>query len=105
MPTSHTPRPFLPDHDGVEIDDIGGMCPVQAEGRVDGKAFYFRARGEKWSLSIAEADPIGHPEWIHQAIYGDGDAFAAGWMSEEEALDFLHGAIALYRAEQAVRAI
>ena len=31
------------------IDWCGGNCPVQAEGKINGKPFYFRARGECWS--------------------------------------------------------
>lgn len=36
----------------IIIDSFGGNCPVQAEGTIDGKPFYFRARGSSWSMSI-----------------------------------------------------
>lgn len=42
----------------IVVKYIGGACPVQAEGTVDGIPFYFRARGNGWSLSIG-VDPIG----------------------------------------------
>jgi hypothetical protein len=38
------------------IETLGGMCPVQGEGTVDGFPFYFRARGASWSFSVADKD-------------------------------------------------
>lgn len=38
-----------------------GVAPVQAEGWITGKPFYFRARGNEWSFSVAtsgDADPV-----------------------------------------------
>lgn len=37
------------------ITSLGGVCPVQAEGTINGKPFYFRARHGKWSLDIADS--------------------------------------------------
>jgi hypothetical protein len=85
----------------IEIEWIGGNCPVQAEGTVDGKEFYFRARGEAWSMQIGGQDVVGNPEWSYGEDYGD-EPFAAGWMSEEEARAFIDKAIGLYRAQQTV---
>jgi hypothetical protein len=82
---------------GIRIKDIGGFCPVQAEGTIDGAPFYFRARGSRWSLSVGGADVIGAPEFHHEEPYGDGP-FAAGWMEEEEARAFIEKAAGLYRA-------
>ena len=42
----------VPDLSGVIIDGIGGYCPVQGSGLVDGSEFYFRSRGDSWSMSI-----------------------------------------------------
>lgn len=42
--------------DGLEIEDLGGYVPVQAEGRVAGRPFYFRARHDEWSFAVA-GDP------------------------------------------------
>ena len=39
---------------------IGGNCPVQAEGRIDGLPLYFRARSSHWSLGIG-GDPVASP--------------------------------------------
>lgn len=65
------------------IDWIGGNCPVQAEGAVCGKPFYFRARGKHWSMGIG-GDPVSYPEWERVQEWGDSQ-FAAGWMPEDEA--------------------
>jgi len=39
---------------------IGGLCPVQGDGEVDGHAWYFRARGAAWEMVIADGhdDPL-----------------------------------------------
>jgi hypothetical protein len=81
----------------VAINWIGGNCPVQAEGTVDGKEFYFRARGEHWSMSIGGADVVGEPEWYYEEEYSD-EPFAAGWMHEAEARHFISRAAGLYLA-------
>jgi len=82
----------------VVIDVIGGNCPVQAEGTVDGKPFYFRARGDEWSMSIGGDDIIMSPEWYYEEAYGDWPE--AGWMPEDEARAFIAKAAAAYHAEK-----
>lgn len=72
----------------VKIDWLGGNCPVQAEGTINGKPFYFRARGEEWSLSIGGDDVVGDPDWYYEEPYGD-EPFMAGWMSDHEARVFI----------------
>jgi hypothetical protein len=79
----------------IAIDYIGGNCPVQAEGTIDGKPFYFRARGEHWSLGIG-GEPIGEPEWEHCEEY-PGELFEAGWMSQDEARGFIEKGVDIYR--------
>lgn len=76
------------------IDEIGGNCPVQAEGTIAGQPFYFRARGEHWSVGVG-ADPIGKPDWHYEEVY-PGGPYAAGWMSLDEARAFIGKAAALY---------
>lgn len=79
----------------LTISMIGGNCPVQGQGTIDGVPFYFRARGEHWSFSVGQ-DPVCHPDWILKEPYGD-TPFAAGWMSEEEARAFIEIAADRYR--------
>lgn len=66
----------------VEIHNIGGNCPVQAEGAIDGKEFYFRARGQRWSMSIGGDDVVLSPKWYYEEDWGDGP-YDAGWMPED----------------------
>lgn len=72
------------------IDWIGGNCPVQAEGTFDNNSFYFRARWEHWTLTVGcgtgEDSVFSDPIWNAGEKYGGGDPYAAGWMSEEEAM-------------------
>jgi hypothetical protein len=82
----------------VSIETIGGNCPVQADGTIAGKPFYFRARGERWSIGIG-GDPIGDPEWFYGEPYGT-EEYAASWMPVEEAEGFIHAAAARYLREQ-----
>lgn len=84
----------------IRIDLIGGNCPVQAEGLIDGAPFYFRARGSRWSLSVGGANVIGDPEFYHEEAYGDGP-YDAGWMGQEEARAFIEKGAGLYRASLA----
>ena len=48
-----------PEH-GVWIRAVGGACPCQADGTIDGNPFYFRARHGGWTLTIAKVgvDPV-----------------------------------------------
>lgn len=94
--TDGTEIPATPGRDpGLVIDWIAGHCPVQAEGSVDGVPLYFRARGDRWSLSIGGRDLVGAPDWHYAEAYGTWPE--AGWMREEEALGFIDTAVALYR--------
>lgn len=84
------------------IDWIGGNCPVQAEGTIVGKPFYFRARGRRWTFEVGdnvlkEDDTWGY-EWCHEEPYGDTE-FAAGWMTEDEARSFVALAAERYLRE------
>lgn len=86
----------------IDIDSIGGNCPVQAEGTINGWPFYFRARGEHWSLSVAEPgfEACGEEVWDYEEEYGDGP-YAAGWMEVDEAHGFIAKAAALFVAWRA----
>ena len=66
-------------------------APVQVEGTVAGHAFYFRAKYEEWSFSVAlspEVDPVDicFPDqgFYREAVYGSSRA-AASFMPLPEA--------------------
>lgn len=85
----------------LRIDNIGGNCPVQAEGTINGEPFYFRARGRHWSFSVGQ-DPIGEPHWKHREEYLPGAGpFAAGWMTTDEARAFIDKAAKMFDAANA----
>ncbi|HWP43098.1 MAG TPA: hypothetical protein VNO14_07690, partial [Blastocatellia bacterium] len=73
----------------LRIDYLGGECPVQAEGTVDGKPFYFRARGRRWSFALSEDPNNSSPDeetadFYVEEKYGD-TPYAAGYMPIEAA--------------------
>lgn len=77
----------------VDISWIAGNCPVQAEGKINGKFFYFRARGNRWSISIGETR-FG-TSWEHSEPYGE-TPYAAGWMDIDVATELIEDAAGLY---------
>ena len=88
---------------GLRIDYLDGTCPVQADGLILGTPFYFRARGESWRFSVGN-DPVGvsvgaTEGWSYTEQYGDGEPFTAGWMTNSEALGFIHKAAGIYKLE------
>lgn len=84
---------------------IGGACPVQGDGVVDGRAWYFRARGRHWSLSVAWRDGVepasvtatGEDGWYMEGEADEKDDFAASWMRHSEAWRHIGDAIAAHR--------
>lgn len=43
----------------LEIGYLGGLCPVQAGGKIGDRRFYFKSRGASWKFFLA--DPGGDP--------------------------------------------
>lgn len=92
---------------------IGGACPVQGDGQVDGLPWYFRARGRHWSLSVgwrADADAAavwatGDAGWYIEGESDEKDEFAASWMRHGEAWRHITEAIALFRDALAQRRV
>ena len=77
----------------LRIDNIGGNCPVQAEGVIEDERtfksypFYFRSRWDRGRMGIGE-DPVGivigtNPGWHKGEIYIDPPM--AGYMPLDEA--------------------
>jgi hypothetical protein len=78
----------------IVIDMLGGNCPVQGEGTINGKPFYFWSRGASWALNIGGADVVADPEWRHVEGYGTWPD--AGWITAAEARTFIEAAARLY---------
>ena len=79
---------------------VGGACPVQGEGTVDGLPWYFRARSGEWTFSIAarpDGDPVevrsgGGPGWRWS-----GDDDDEGWMPSKVAARIIRQCVAEFR--------
>lgn len=91
---------------GFDVHWLSGLCPVQANGLIDGRVFYFRARHDEWSIRIAknkggENDMdavIDAPDaWEYREKYGEDPD--AGYMPFIEALQFIEWAAKLWRRE------
>jgi hypothetical protein len=79
--------------------NVFGNVPVQGKGQVNGLPWYFRARYECWTFSIAatpDGDPVktlfGGPGWNVEEPFG-AEPFEAGWMSEETAWGFIEASL------------
>lgn len=87
---------------GIDIQTLGGIAPVQAEGLIDGKAFYFRSRWDSWSLTIGrdkrEESIWEEGVWFYEENYGESQ-FDASWILNKEAIEFILKAIERYRSE------
>lgn len=81
----------------VVIDWLSGFCPVQAEGKIAGIPFYFRARGAHWNLNVG-TDPLSENSWSTGEAYGTG--FDAGWMELDEARAFIARGAGLWLEER-----
>ena len=76
---------------------VGGACPVQGEGLVNGLPWYFRARGGVWRFSVArtpDGDPISAPgqDWEGEDPWG-------GWMPAKQAARIVRHCAAQIQAE------
>jgi len=83
----------------LKIEQLGGLCPVQAEGTVNCVPFYFRARYGYWSMGIGK-DPVGagfkdNDAWYYAEDWPHGE-YQAGYMSKEDAVECIHKAAKLY---------
>jgi hypothetical protein len=88
----------------LDVQVLGGLCPVQGDGLINGHRWYFRARGESWSFEVwAEGvgipvDPgadLGYELPQEESVfergdeYNPGDQFGAGYMPDEDARRFI----------------
>lgn len=76
-------------------DYFGGNCPVQGEGTICGHPWYFRARGEDWSLVVGKDGgdfALDCEIWDYSQHYGAAWP-DAGWMPIDEAKGYAVGAL------------
>ncbi len=88
------------------IEQVGGVCPVQGYGRLDGERFYFRFRHDCAELYVGPADTSepyddDMPDLMAPRLYAEinnvyGDPWR-GWLDVESAVELLHRLIALLK--------
>ena len=64
-----------------------GVCPVQAEGTINGYPFYFRSRHARWSLHVASSpsgDALDEDAWTISEDYP-----MAGYATHDECIAFI----------------
>lgn len=81
-----------------------GLCPVQAEGKINGHPYYFKARYNTMALYVntsegaTEVDPYDQKTWSYKEV-SPGLSFEAGWAPTWECERFLDKAYALFVAQ------
>lgn len=68
---------------GATVENLYGQCPLQGEGTVGTKRFYFRARWNQWTIQVGD-DPW-KPDFVYAEPWG-AEPGVAGYMTEEEGL-------------------
>ena len=82
----------------LEVTRLYGYCPVQSEGMLDGMEYYFRSRDDHWRIEAGTGRSSGQPPtWWHSEIW-PGEEFAAGWMTDEEAIGCIAKAAETYNS-------
>ncbi|MBB4010272.1 hypothetical protein [Allorhizobium taibaishanense] len=81
-----------------ELYHLSGWAPVQAEGRLDGHHFYFRARGSYWRFELGGNErQTRSPRWWYEESWPSVTGFEAGYMTDEDAVCCILKAIDFYR--------
>ena len=88
--------------DGIDVQWLSGLCPVQSEGLIDNHPYYFKARGNMWFIQIAKneseytEDVLSDLEaWDYGERYGEFPD--AGYMPFIEALEFIEASANRWR--------
>lgn len=82
----------------IVIDSIGGFCPTQGEGTIDGVPFYFRARHGAWGMGVGK-DPVGVAMGMVEGFLREGDDPTSGYMEEAEVERIIRECAAEYLSE------
>ncbi len=78
---------------------IYGACPLQGEGTVNGRHWYFRARGDDWSFAVYRGEVLETELlWSANGPY-EGVASTAGWMHYSEAWEIIASCIEMAREQ------
>ncbi len=96
--------------DALVVHWLGGQAPVQAEGTVAGRPFYFRSRYEHWTFSLSEDDEVSPVEidseaagaahgFFREGRYGTR-RFEASYMPVKEARRTIRACAAAYLRER-----
>jgi hypothetical protein len=96
----------------LQFEFTSSPAPVQAEGTVEGRSFYLRARGNVWRFTVAERegdDPAGLGERdvaLGNAWFRSGTLpgeFEASWMPLDEATSLIQQCAREYVSERESR--
>lgn len=93
---------------GVTVESRLPATPVEYSGKVDDKQYYFKARGQRWLLVIADSveqaldalgadDPLAAADFCCVGRYGVHE-FDAGYMSLEQAEEIIRRCVRLWRS-------
>lgn len=81
-----------------ELYHLSGWTPVQAEGKLGNCYYYFRARGSYWRFQVGGNEKFTRsPRWWYEESWPSVTGFAAGYMSDEDAVGCILKAINLFR--------
>jgi len=81
----------------IIIKSFGGKCPVQAEGTIDDKYFYFRSRGETMTFYVFNEYAFNWDHnWSTSSVTHPGTQYGAGFATDEEVEDFFQEAVIKY---------
>lgn len=94
---------ILPAWTRFTVECFGGFCPVQGSGKIDDQSWYFRARGEHWSLTIGKEDDsisgyVDDKDAIFDIVGPCNvlELFAAGYMNQIEIIEHMTYALGMY---------
>ena len=92
----------------LTIETLGGSCPVQGMGTINGVPWCFRASGCHWSMAIG-ADAVGISAgsargWYRREFWGDGES-SAGYMSRRVARKHIKSCVREYVREMSAPAL
>lgn len=91
--------------DWLKIDTLGGYCPVQGEGTVDGYPWYFRSRHEDMGIAVGVPGSEPLDEWDECTIfslalpYPNEGSEMAGYLEPPQALGFIVRSLEAFRDE------